>query len=63
MGQRTVQVGVVSWAYGCGLATGGGKARVGQKNPSVFVDVGSYTGWIAKATGSFQANRVIPIPE
>ena len=63
MGQRTVQVGVVSWAYGCGLATGGAKVRPGQKNPSVFVSVESYTGWIAKAKGSFQANKVIALPE
>lgn len=63
VGQRKVQVGVVSWAYGCGLATDGAKVRPGRKNPSVFVDVESYTGWIAKAKGSFQANKVIALPE
>ena len=63
VGQWKVQVGVVSWAYGCGLATGGAKVRPGRKNPSVFVDVESYTGWIARAKGSFQANKVIALPE
>ena len=62
IGTAKVQIGVVSWAYGCGIAAQGANARPGQRNPSVFVNVESYAGWITKAKGSFQQNRVVALP-
>lgn len=62
VGQWWVQVGVVSWAYGCGIAAQGPNVRPNQKNPSVFVNVASQTGWIARARTSFRENAVTPVP-
>ena len=59
MGQRTVQVGVVSWAYGCGAAARGANLRPGQKNPSVFVNLENFTDWIKRARNSFVLDKVV----
>ena len=61
MGSRKVQVGVVSWAYGCGQNAAGPTARNGKKNPSVFVNVENYTGWIARARAGFQPGKVVRV--
>lgn len=62
IGQWITQVGVVSWAYGCGIASTGPNIRANQRNPSVFVNLANYEAWIGRARNSFQANSVIPIP-
>lgn len=62
IGQWTVQVGVVSWAYGCGIAAQGPNSRSNQRNPSLFVNLARYDAWIARARNSFQANSVTPVP-
>ena len=53
-GRKQVQVGLVSWGVGCG-------ARAGRhrQNPSVFVDVGQYTGWIRRAKQQFVSGKVL----
>lgn len=61
VGQWWVQVGVVSWAYGCGVAAEGPSVRANQKNPSVFVDVANQIGWIARARASFRESAVTPV--
>lgn len=61
MGERTVQVGVVSWAYGCGAAARGANLRPGQKNPSVFVNLENFTGWITRARNSFVLDKVVTV--
>ncbi len=62
MGQRLVQVGVVSWAYGCGVTAKGPKLRPDQKNPSVFVNLENFTGWIARAKAAFVPGKAIAVP-
>lgn len=61
MGQRTVQVGVVSWAYGCGAAARGANLRPNQKNPSVFVNLENFTDWIKRARNSFVLDKVVTV--
>ncbi|ANY19368.1 Trypsin precursor [Tsuneonella dongtanensis] len=63
VGQRLVQVGVVSWAYGCGIAVRGARGVPIRRNPSVFVNLANYTGWIAKARNSFANGAVLPVTE
>lgn len=53
VGNKKVQVGLVSWGIGCG--TRAGRHR---QNPSVFVDVAQYTGWIKVAKRSFVSGQV-----
>ncbi|MFK7842176.1 MAG: serine protease [Sphingorhabdus sp.] len=48
------QVGIVSWAYGCGTIN----ERSETENPSVFVDIAQYTGWIKDAKNSFATGKV-----
>ena len=52
-GRRQVQVGLVSWGIGCGARVEGN-----QQNPSVFVDVAKYTGWIRDAKRYFIPGQV-----
>ena len=61
MGQRQVQVGVVSWAYGCGVTAKGANLRPDQKNPSVFVNLENFTGWIARAKAAFVPGKVVTV--
>lgn len=58
IGDKRVQVGVVSWAYGCGLAAQGANVAPNQKNPSVFVNLEAYTDWIAGAKRSLAPGTV-----
>lgn len=53
IGNRAVQVGLVSWGIGCGARSGRHR-----QNPSVFVDVTQYTGWINTAKRSFVSGTV-----
>lgn len=53
--ERKEQIGIVSWAYGCGTIN----PNSNTENPSVFVDVARYTGWINDAKNSFVSGEVI----
>jgi hypothetical protein len=61
IGQRFVQIGVVSWAYGCGVAAKSANLPSGQRNPSVFVNLEHYTGWIDRAKAGFVAGKVVTV--
>lgn len=49
---KTVQVGIVSWAVGCGA----------KDNPSVSVNVAKYQSWITIAKTKFEAGKSVTHP-
>jgi secreted trypsin-like serine protease len=51
-GGKTVQVGIVSWAVGCGA----------KDNPSVSVNVAKYQSWINIAKTKFEAGKSVTHP-
>lgn len=51
---RKEQIGIVSWAYGCGTIN----PRSETENPSVFVDVAQYAKWIDAAKQQFISGEV-----
>ena len=48
-GGRRVQVGVVSWAVGCGV----------NDNPSVSANVAAYSAWINENKTKFETGKSI----
>jgi hypothetical protein len=52
------QVGIVSWAYGCGSKDEENEIE----NPSVFVDVAQYVTWINSAKKRFVSGEVRTVP-
>ncbi|GAB5488963.1 MAG: hypothetical protein Pars2KO_25330 [Parasphingorhabdus sp.] len=52
---KVEQVGIVSWAYGCGTIN----KQNQTENPSVFVDVAQYTQWINDAKSRFVSGDVV----
>jgi hypothetical protein len=52
-----VQVGLVAWGKGCGAI------EDGQQNPSLFVDLAKYSGWIVRAMGLARTthNKSVPL--
>ena len=55
---KKVQVGLVAWGKGCGAV------EDGRQNPSLFVDLAKYSGWIGRAMELARAtkNRSVPLP-
>ncbi len=51
-GGKTVQVGIVSWAVGCGA----------KDNPSVSVNVAKYQSWITIAKTKFESGKSVTHP-
>ena len=54
---KKVQVGLVAWGKGCGAV------EDGQQNPSLFVDLAKYSGWIGRAIelARVTKNRSVPL--